>query len=772
MTLSVIIVESPAKCKKIEEYLGPGYKCLASFGHLRELKALTSIDINNNYEPTYDIINNSKKKENIDFLRKNILKADEVILATDDDREGEAIAWHICKLFNLPVETTKRIIFHEITETAVQHAIRNPTIVNMNVVYAQQARQILDLIVGFKITPVLWKMISDKSKNSLSAGRCQSPALRIIYDNQEDIKNSPCEKVYNTTGYFTNHCFPFDLNNSFDKEEDVQLFLEKSIDFEHKYNRTDPKKVCKQPPEPLTTSRLQQLASNELHISPKETMKFCQTLYEAGYITYMRTDSKKYCKEFITSVKEFIIKSYEEKYIHSNIDELSERNELTNNHAQEAHEAIRPTNILLKNISENMSPKERKIYNLIWETTLESCMSSAEFFSIHTTISAYNNTKYTRSSEIIDFPGWKIVASNFKKENEKNSKEYHYLMQIKNETTLKYKKITSNIILKNKKQHYTEARLVQLLEEKGIGRPSTFSMLVDKIQEREYVKKSDINGIKLECRDYSLEDDIIGINNNIREFGNEKGKLVIQPLGIIVMDFLTRNFDKLFNYEYTKYMEDNLDKISKGEQIWHLLCKDCHDQIDLLCEKIKGEGKQEFQIDKKHSYIIGKNGPVIKCVDNEIVTFKPVKNDIDIHKLERGEYKIEEIVDISKLNYHLGKYKDEDLILKKGKYGLYAMWGDNKKSLSSLGNRPLENISYENVIELLDKEETSNRDFFRKLGDNASIRTGKFGDYIFYKSKKMSKPLFLKLGGFKGNYKLCDVNIINDWIHDEYNLYP
>jgi len=328
-TTTLVIVESPAKCKKIEEFLGPGYKCLASFGHLRELSSLNNINIGDNFKPTFQVIDNSLKKKQIDLLRKAINSADDVILATDDDREGEGISFHIMELFKLP-ENTKRIVFNEITETALKNALQNPRKIDMNIVHAQQTRQILDLLVGFKITPMLWKFISQNSENSLSAGRCQTPALRLIYDNQTEIDTSDNKKVYNTIGFFTNMNLPFELNKQFENEEETLDFLEVSANFSHLYTCSQPTKVTKNQPEPFTTSRLQQTASNELHFSPKETMKLCQTLYEAGYITYMRTDSKKYSADFIDTAKDYIVRNYEPKYVNENIEQLICSNKCNN----------------------------------------------------------------------------------------------------------------------------------------------------------------------------------------------------------------------------------------------------------------------------------------------------------------------------------------------------------------------------------------------------------------------------------------------------------
>lgn len=829
-TTTLVIVESPAKCAKIESFLGPGYKCVASFGHLRQLSSLEAIDIKNNFEPKFNIIDDPKKTKHIAFLKNEIMKAEHVILAPDGDREGEAIAWHICDLFGLPVETTTRIIFNEITESAITHAINYPTTINMNLVYSQQARQILDVLVGFTITPLLWKYISKNSKNSLSAGRCQTPALRLVYDNQQDINKSPGKKIYNTTGYFGNKCIPFLLNKHFETEEQVSDFLEKSNDFEHIYSRTEPIKVCKQPPQPLTTSRIQQLASNDMHISPKETMKLCQTLYEAGYITYMRTDSKKYCKEFIDSVKTYIVQTYnKDSYISANIDLLANNSTAATTETaatattaaievvnpkksksktiktaktpvkspppQEAHEAIRPTYIRMRELPEDvdLSLKERKMYKLIWETSLESCMSPAEFYEITAGVNSICDYKYVYTSEIIDFPGWKIVANKSKekeKAEENSNKEYHYLLQIKQNSSITFKKITSIVTMSKLKQHYSEAKLVQLLEENGIGRPSTFSTLIDKIQERGYVKKEDVKGVQVSCRDFELHDETITETKTNREFGNEKGKLVIQPLGIIVMEFLCTHFDKLFNYEYTSNMESELDKISKGDVVWHTLCSQCLVEMKLLLEGLTDERKHEIVIDDTHSYIIGKHGPVIKCTESnngkEEVTFKPVKKDIDLNKLKQGEYAITDVVDLQKKAFIvLGKYREEDLILRKGKFGIYVNWGTNSKSLSSFGNRPLDNITYDEVVVILDSLvggtgtgtdpdsiPSVKSNIIREITDNISIRNGQYGDYIYYKTTKMKKPTFYKLNGFQEDYKTCHTTIVKNWIMDIYQIRP
>ena len=801
-TTTLVIVESPAKCKKIEQYLGPGYKCLASFGHLRELPSLKNIDIENNFNPTYTVIDNALKKKQIELLRKEIKSAGDVLLATDDDREGEAIAWHLCQLYKLDVTKTKRIIFHEITESALQSAVQHPKTINMDIVHAQQARQVLDILVGFKVSPMLWKFITKPKgkEHSLSAGRCQTPALRLIYDNDNDINKSEERKVYNTTGYFTNSNIAFDLTpqGKHESEDEITDFLDGCADFSHIYNCSQPAKVYKKPPEPFTTSRIQQVASNELHYAPKETMRICQLLYEGGFITYMRTDSKTYSAEFLDTVKGYIVRTYAqgEKYIGENIDSMASgatKDEATKDPEkkkntkkaekpppqvkdslrQEAHEAIRPTNISLCELPENMDSKERRMYKLIWENTLESCMTSASFHSVTANISSFQEMKFVYTSELIDFPGWKIVAKKYSTEN----KEYQYLQQIKQNSVIPYKKICARVSIKGSKPHYTEARLVQLLEEKGIGRPSTFSSLVDKIQERGYVKKEDIKGKELLCKDYELENDEICEIETKREFGNEKGKLVLQPLGRVVMEFLEKHFDDLFNYNYTSLMEDALDKISKGEHIWHELCNKCNKEIDTLVDGLKDETKIEIKIDENNTYMIGKYGPVIKCVEEvdgkEEITFKPIKKDVDTKLLEKGTFTAEDIIDTNKTaksQYILGQHNGKDVILKKGKFGLYISWGENSKNLKELGNRPIENITFDEVRKYLD--EGSN--MVREISSSLSIRKGPKGDYIFYKTSKMKKPDFKDVKAFVSetneDYKICDITILKSWLSDKYGI--
>ena len=770
---SLVIVESPAKCKKIEEYLGTGYKCVASFGHIRELgKGLECIDIGNNFNPSFCI--SKDKQKYITNIRKYMKNCDEVVLATDDDREGEAIAWHLCKVLNLSITGTKRIIFHEITKPAIKKAIANPIRINMAMVNAQIARQVLDKLVGFTLSPILWKHIGRNTKASLSAGRCQTPALRLVYDNQKEIDNSPGKKMYDTTGYFTKHNLEFKLNYNFTDEGQMANYLEETANWDHTFSINKPKNIKKTPPKPFTTSTLQQKASNEYHYSPKQTMKLAQTLYENGYITYMRTDSAKYSKEFVNNAKKFIKTKYGEEYISKNISDLcgkkkskadDKKSEKKKDNAQEAHEAIRPTDVSRYELPDKIGPKEKKLYKLILKNTIESCMADALYTTVTATLSAPENHSYKYTAEEVVFPGWKIV-NGYEKENP----IYSYLLQLKTNQILSYKKIYSKLTLKDLKTHFTEARLVQQLEKKGIGRPSTFSSLISKIQDRNYVKKGDIKGKKINCIDFVLEEDELNEIETQREFGNEKNKLIMQPVGKMVIEFLLEHFNDMFIYEYTKHMENELDEISKGNKKWYTLCEACNKQMMNHSGNLLENGRETIQIDDDHVYMIGKYGPVIKYKKGETIKFKAVKKDLDLDKLKRGGYSLSEIVETKKsVGKDLGKYKDNDVILKKGKFGLYINWNKQNISIKSV-KKSEETIKLADVLDLLDGKKTATSNILYEYDSSLSIRRGQYGPYIFFKTQQMKRPLFKNFKGKDWQKDFVNKEELRDWIRDEYDI--
>ena len=752
LTTTLVIVESPAKCHKIQDYLGAGYKCIASYGHVRTIPSLANIDIARDFQPTYELFDEPIKRKQMAVLQTEINNASEVVLASDADREGEMIAYSILVLFNLPL-STKRITFNEITKPAIQHAIRHPKTIDMNMVYAQQARHILDMLVGFKVSPMLWKFVKRNKDHSLSAGRCQTPALKLVYENYQDIAQAVERSVYHTVGYFTNATLPFQLNASFDSKEDATEFLRKSADFDHLYSCSQPTLKRTMAPSPFTTSRLQQAASNDLRYSPKETMRVCQQLYEGGYITYMRTESSSYSAEFINSANAYIRQTYNDTYIKQ---EWS-----AEGGGDVAHEAIRPTSVSLQHLPEDLSTKEKKMYNLIWTNALESCMAEATSFVVTARIAAPDGHVYTHSAEHVEFPGWKIVSN---RASQKNT-DYSYLQSIQPHLRIRPKKICCTATMTGTKAHYTEARLVQLLEERGIGRPSTFSSLIDKIQERGYVSKQDIPGKSRVCEDVELEDGHLRVIAQTREFGKETRKLVIQPLGIIVMEWLEQHFSALFQYDYTRTMEASLDAIAKGDYVWSHLCRACNSEVDALIERLRHETKVGFDIDDHHALVIGKYGPVVKCVEDGDVSFKAVKKDLDVSKLKRGELTLVDIVEVP-ATHCLGRFEGHDVFLKDGKFGVYASWGEKTKALKELRGTPIHTIAFEDVLPLLEK----GSNVVREINAHWSVRKGPKGDYLFFKKATMKKPLFYDIKGFCEDYTGCDIHVLTAWIRDTYNV--
>lgn len=765
----LVLVESPSKCHKIEKYLGPGYKVIATYGHIMKLNSLENIEILNNFNCNYDLI--TDKAENIELIRQYINDVPQVILACDNDREGEAICAAICRLFHLPIETTKRIIFTEITETAIQYAIRNPTTINMNLVNAQQAREVLDILVGFTISPILWTNITRRHKTSLSAGRCQTPALRLVYDNYLEIKNSSSVLKYKIFGTFTNLNLKFELNNEFEDKEEVKKFLELSKVFEFIYKGTSSIETKRSPPEPFSTSRMQQIASNNLNLSPKDTMKYAQELYENGYITYMRTDCKKYCEEFIHLATRYIITTYSQEYVRENLNEY-----IKPINSDEPHEAIRPVNIditktQLENLS-NISVKAIKLYELIWENTIQSCMSYSTYNIITCMIIAPEDNEFRHKIENNIFLGWETI--NHMKKNDTNVT--YYIQNLRINSSMPYKKIESEFIMRGKKSHLSEALLVNLLEEKGIGRPSTFASLIDKIQFRNYVEKKNIEGIEITNNNYILKNSRLEENEVSIIVGNEKNKLVITPLGIIVIEFIIEKMGELFNYEYTKNMEYELDLIASGNKIWQILCQSCYDNLVEITQNISNIQSFSIKINDNHSLIIGKYGPVIKVTNKygKFTNFLKVRDDLDLDELRsREKIILEDIIEnnvVSQVGTNsvpIGKYKGQDLYIKKGKYGIYAQWGDERKSLKEEFSN-INNIKYLDVLKYLEKDNILDRNkpagFVRELTENISIRNGKWGDYIYYKKPRVKNPVFIPLKDFNENHRTCDKQILLNWL--------
>jgi len=780
----LIIVESPSKCKKIEGFLGPNYQCIASKGHLREIEGLKSIDTKGDFTISFTPINN--KKTHIEFMRTVISRFshENILLATDDDREGEAIAWHICDIFGLPIERTPRILFHEITRPALLAAVAAPIQLRMNIVKAQRARQILDMLVGFKISPFLWKYLYNNKSASLSAGRCQTPALRLIYDNQQKINQKTSEIKYTTTGYFFSQHIAFQLTQSdFVHTDEVVSFLELSKTFQHRICVGSPKESTKSAPKPLNTSRLLQMASNTLHLSPKQTMMYCQILYQDGHITYMRTDSMIYSKEFVELAFHHIEKTWGSPYCHKN------REKIENPKKDNPHEAIRITHIELTSVSYPKEPKIEALYRLIWRNTLESCMADAKYTCTTISISAPLERNYQHVLEIPLFLGWKIIQSRENIHENQNTTGANVLFFKSVESAgspIQYNKIEVKTGIQHKHNHYTESSLIQTLEELGIGRPSTFSMIVDTIQSRGYVKKMDVVGDEVECTDFLLEDQVLTSLKTKKIFGNEKNKLVIQPIGILTTEFLMASFSNLFDYEYTKHMEDALDLISNREnsaEPWFNICITCNNEIKQLSKQMNSVEKKSFKINDEYTLVFTKNGPVlVKNLENGTTEFVNVSKDIEINldKLGRNEYTIEELLETKQII--LGKYENNDVLLKNGKYGPYIEWTSAEKNITRTSakniQKSFQQIELADVLPIIHASESGirsppsapNKSILRIIDENTSIRKGKFGAYIYHKTEHMKSPQFYNMSKFKKGFAVCELQEIKDWLKSTYNI--
>ena len=763
----LVIVESPSKCAKIESYLGTDYCCISSKGHIRSIKGLKSIDTKGNFHPTFEFID--EKKGHVEQMKEFISRFsdEDIFLATDDDREGEAIAWHICEVFNLPVKTTKRIIFHEVTKPALIVAINNPTTINMKLVQAQQARQVLDVIVGYKVSPFLWKYLYNNKENSLSAGRCQTPALKLVYENDIKCKSSINENdiSYKTVGTFFTTNKKFTLNAEYKEESKLKMFLTESVKHKHILDVGKDKPGSRSPPKPFHTSRLLQTASNMMSASPKETMDLCQQLYQNGYITYMRTESTQYSKPFLEVASKYIENNYGPGSLTKDIRKLENKDE------SNPHEAIRVTQIDVKNISAD-NTRLMTLYKLIWRNTVESCMTEYTFNTIPIEISAPCDSKYTYNIEIPRQLGWKkieITKSATTLQEDPSAEKLFFESQKGN--VIPYNVIESSCVVGSRHSHYSEASLINKLEELGIGRPSTFASIVETIKERGYVKKGDITGIKINANKYTLKNAKLDITKEEKEFGNEKNKLSVETIGTLTLEFLLKYFDEMFSYEYTKNMEDKLDLISSGKiEEWESLCKECYNQIKELAKPIKNIAKNSYTLDEKHDLVFERYGPVVREKEgNEVKEYYNVKKelDIDIELLKKGHYNWEDIIE--EQNDYVGEHNGEPIHIKNGRFGLYLEWGEQKKSLKGIMST-MRKMELKEAIDILMSEDAPERNVLRKLTNNLSVRKGKYGPYVYYKTDTMKSPKFLNIKKFKGNYFECEVDELVNWLIETYEI--
>lgn len=770
----LLIVESPSKCAKIEEYLGPNYQCISSKGHFREIDGLGAIDLKNRFQPTYTLI--PEKADHVAQMRKTIAAYPKhhILIATDDDREGEAIAWHICDEFGLPLDTTKRIVFHEITKPAILKAVENPTTLNISLVSAAKARQVLDMIVGFKLSPLLWRNVSKtKSKNgALSAGRCQTPALRLVHDNDLLCKSASQNTVSKVYGTFFPRNIRFRLSQDFNNQDELLSFLEKSKTFSHTLSIEKTKPSSQAAPKPFTTSRLLQQASSQLHLSPKTTMELCQTLYQSGLITYMRTDSAKFSPVFLEKAREYIIAEFGDTYI-GDLGSLEQKD------ATNPHEAIRPTNLALKHYQTDNAALSR-LYTLIWTTSFQACMSAAKSHKTGVRVSCpLVDVFYEYCVETPLHIGWRKLAETVDKLDSSAEGLLFYFQSQNPATPVAWSKIETETSQESRVSHYTEASLIQKLEELGIGRPSTFASLVATIEERGYVKKTDVKGRTVNCTDYELMPEGT-INTRIfdKVFGQEKGKLVLQPVGSLVLAFLLTHFDTFFSYDYTESMERALDQIAAmgakdAIASWPDICQQCLDEIVERMEPLKSTKKQTFALqDAGYELVFNSYGVSVKHVledgTKEYLSVNPeITDSLDLEKAKRGEYAVDDLV----FKNHLGVYEGENVIIKTGKYGVYAQWGDKTQSMKSL-DKPLTEITLADFLSLVETSRPDKKDksTLRILTPSLSIRKGKYGAYIYHKTDAMEKPDFYPLKELRTKWTTQDTPALIQWIQNTYNI--
>lgn len=767
----LLIVESPSKCAKIESYLGDQYKCISSKGHIREIDGLSSINTADKFQIEYTII--GEKREHIESMRKTVAKYSplNILLATDDDREGEAIAWHICQVCGLNAATTKRIIFHEITQPALLAAVNTPVRINLSLVAAQQARQVLDIVVGYKISPLLWRHLGGNRKNALSAGRCQTPALRLVFDHHREYtatRSSEIRQIHKVSGIFTNRAIKFDLTCDITSHDLLLDFFEKTTTHEHRLTIGTTKPSTRAPPKPFNTSRLLQTASNQFRLSPKRTMELCQTLYQSGLITYMRTECQKYSDVFLQKMATFIAAEYGEAFI-------GDFSAIVLVDTSMPHEGIRVTNLALKRMTSD-DPMLSKMYGLIWRNTVESCMATAKYNMTDYLIDcpplsslSDNNkkqeSKYKYTMETPVFLGWRRQEITYSVEEQASvSSLAFYLEQVaKTGSPLVWSLIESKTTIESRlPHHYTEASLIQKLEDLGIGRPSTFSSIVETIQERGYVKKTNIAGVKQLCAEYKLRQSFPHQKNgNDKEhfaisyskhagkasafssqcvlektesekiFGEERDKLTIQPTGILVLEFLLQHFDDNFSYDYTKSMEAELDAISSRPsdaalETWHEICRKCFDDITERSKPLAKQAKQTFALadTADHVLVFNTYGVSIKSLSSSSSSHSPTKLpldnhsiperrmsvgiaqyskirpeiDLDLDKAKRGEYTMAELI-WREDNGCLGEYQGSPVYLKKGKFGLYAEWKNaESKKKQTISLNPLNKPANEMLL--------------------------------------------------------------------------
>jgi DNA topoisomerase-1 len=742
MAKNLLIVESPAKAKTIEKILGADFQVKSCFGHIRDLeKDEMGIDIQNNFAPSYKISDDKVKVVN--ELRQLAKKSEEVWLASDEDREGEAISWHLCEVLGLNPTKTKRIVFHEITKTAIQKAVENPRTVNMDLVNAQQARRILDRIVGFELSPVLWRKIS--RSNSLSAGRVQSVAVRLIVEREREINNFESVSTFKIEAQFNAK----DINQkdvSFKAEYDKKIadiagantFLKNCIGAAYSVEDIIVKPARKSPSAPFTTSTLQQEASRKLGYSVSRTMQIAQRLYESGMITYMRTDAVNLSEQALGNIKSAIEKNYGPQY-------HQKRNfKNKNENAQEAHEAIRPTNMDDREVDNS---ELQRLYDLIWKRTMASQMADAE---LEKTVAKINIStqpeKLTASGEVLKFDGFLKLYMEGKDDEENDDEQQEGMLPLlRVNQSLDIQKMTATERFSRANPRYTEASLVKKLEELGIGRPSTYAPTISTIQNRNYVVKKDKEGVRRAFQVLTLNNDQIDTHTAEENTGAEKSKLFPTDLGMVVTDFLKQHFATVMDYHFTAKIENEFDEIANGNMEWNKMLAAFYTPFHQLVETTmetaeRASGERELGIEpltgKRVIARIGRFGPMIQIGDTdseEKPRFATLRNTQSIETIT-----FEEALELFKLPLTLGSYEGLEVSVNIGRFGPYVKHGEQFISLPK-GEEPL-GVSLERAIEVIQGKQVEDAAIAHFQDKPVTKGKGRFGPFIKWNEMFINIP--------------------------------
>ena len=744
MQKNLVIVESPAKAKTIEKFLGKDYKVMSSYGHIRDLKKKQlSIDIDT-LQPDYEIP--EEKKKLVTELKNNAQNSEKVWLASDEDREGEAISWHLCEVLGLDEEKTNRIVFHEITKPAILEAIKHPRHLDMNLVNAQQARRVLDRLVGFKLSPVLWR----KVKPALSAGRVQSVAVRLIVEREREIQAFKSEPYFRVSAIFGVEApdgsmseLKAELDKRFSTHDEVMAFLEKCKTAGFTVSAITKKPLKRTPAPPFTTSTLQQEAARKLGFTVSQTMMVAQHLYENGRITYMRTDSVNLSSLCINSSKEEIIKLWGEDY------SKPRQYHTHSKGAQEAHEAIRPT--YMENTEIDGTQQEKRLYELIWKRTAACQMADAQIEKTTVTISIDGTEEqFVANGEVVKFDGFLKVYRESFDDDDNQEETSHILPPMTEGQTLQRREVTATQRFSQGPLRYTEASLVHKLEELGIGRPSTYAPTISTIQQREYVQKGDKKGEERQYIVDVLHGNVVSEKTKTETVGNEKGKLLPTDIGMVVNDFLLKYFPTIMDYNFTASVEKEFDRIADGEITWNSMIDDFygpfHKMVDhaTTTQTTKNNQIRILGTDPTTGHTvkarIGRYGPMVEIEGNEgeKSRFASLKKGQLIESLT-----LEEALALFSLPRNLGPYEGEDLVIGIGKFGPYVRHGKSFASLARTDDPYT--IGYDRAAELVREQQARAAAANTPLKTFAEepellIKNGRYGPYIAYKGKNYRIP--------------------------------